>query len=234
MTHKALLCGINAYRDIPLRGCVNDALNIQDVLLKNFAFQADNIRLLLDQECIKSGLLEAWQWLTQGAVAGDVLLFHFSGHGSYIPDKDGEEEDLQDEITCLQNFAFDDPDSYMVDDEWYELVQSVDPEVQLLIIRDTCHSGGSSRFMRVRQESGQAKIILASKRDSDHYRLGEVVDEHLLSNARFIVPPNVPAEAWQSGASRRRTLRSATDIHTNLMACGETQTAADAHINGDY
>jgi hypothetical protein len=190
---------------------------------------------LLDQECVKSRLLEGWQWLTEGAQAGDVLLFHFAGHGSYIPDKDGEEEDLHDEITCLQNFAFDDPDSYMVDDEWYELVQSVDAGVQLLIIRDTCHSGGSSRFMRVRQVTGKEKIILASKRDTNHYTFGDVVDEHVLSNARFIVPPHLPAETWQGGVSkRRRSLRSAAGIHTNLMACAENQTAADAHINGDY
>lgn len=234
MTHKALLCGINAYQDIPLRGCVNDVLNIQDVLLKKFAFQPDNVRLLLDQECVKSRLTEAWRWLTEGAVNGDVLLFHFSGHGSYIPDKDGEEEDLYDEITCLQDFAFDDPNSYIVDDEWYDLVQSVNPGVQLLIIRDTCHSGGSSRFMRVRQATGKEKTILANKRELEPYRFAEVVDEHLLSNARFIVPPQLPAEAWQSRASRRRILRGGGDSHTNLMACAEHQTAADAHINGDY
>jgi len=234
MTHKALLCGINAYEHIPLRGCINDVLNIKDVLLNKFAFQADNIRLLLDQECVKSGLMDGWRWLTEGAVSGDVLVFHFSGHGSYIPDKDGEEEDLHDEITCLQDFAFDDPNSYMVDDEWFDLVQSVDSGVQLLIIRDTCHSGSSSRFMRVRQATGKEKTILANNREIEPYQSTEVVDEHLLSNARFIVPQNLPAEAWQSRASRRRTLRVAGDIQTNLMACSEHQTAADAYINGDY
>lgn len=234
MTRKALLCGVNAYDSVPLRGCVNDVHNLQGVLLDRYGFQPQQVRLLLDADCVKSTLLEGWRWLTEGASPGDVLLFHFSGHGSYIPDTEGEEEDLRDEITCLQNFAFDDPDSFISDDEWYEMSQAVDPRVHLLLIKDTCHSGGSSRFISVRQDNGDEKIILANKRELSGYQAGLVVPEKALSNARFIVPPQLPAESWQLTGQTRHSARTAAVIHTNLMACGEAQTAADAHINGDY
>jgi hypothetical protein len=234
MTSKALLCGVNAYADIPLRGCVNDVYNLQRVLLDRYGFPPQQVRLLLDADCVKSHLLESWRWLTEDASPGDVLLFHFSGHGSYIPDTEGEEEDMRDEITCLQNFAFDDPDSYISDDEWYEMTQAVDPGVHLMLIKDTCHSGGSSRFISVRQDSGIEKIILANERDLSGYQAGHVFHEQSVSNARFIVPSQLPAESWQRAGQTRRSARTAALTHTNLMACGEAQTAADAHINGDY
>jgi len=234
MAHKALLCGINAYTSIPLRGCVNDVHNLQQVLLEHYGFLSGDVRLLLDEACIKSRLLDSWRWLTDGAAAGDVLVFHISAHGSYVPDQDGEEEDLRDEITCLQNFDFDNPDSYITDDEWYQLIQAVDPAVHLLLVKDTCHSGGSSRFISVRQVSGIDKIILANTRHLSEYQAGDVIAEESLSNARFIVPPNLPAEAWQHRGSTGRSTSRSSIIHTNLMACSEAQTAADAYIEGEY
>ncbi|MFM8524600.1 MAG: caspase domain-containing protein [Cyanobacteriota bacterium] len=234
MVRRALLCGVNAYVDQPLRGCINDVHQIQAVLLENFGFPADQIQVLLDEDCVRSRLLDRWRWLTEGATAGDVLVFHFSGHGSYVPDQDGEETDLRDEITCLQDFDFDDPQTYITDDEWFQLGQAVDSGVHLLIIKDTCHSGGSSRFIGVRQDSGVEKIILANTRELGRYQAGDVIAEESVSNARFIVPPQLPAEAWQQGgAARGKTARS-TLVSTSLMACGEAQTAADACINGSY
>ena len=234
MTRKALLCGINAYSSQPLRGCVNDVRNLQHLLLNHYGFAAADVQILIDQDCLKSRILEGWQWLTRGAQPGDVLVFHISGHGSYIPDLQGEEEDLRDEITCLQNFDFDDPDSYVSDDEWYQLTQAVDPGVHLLMVKDTCHSGGSSRFIGVRQVNGVDKIILARTRDLGHYQAGAVIAEEAISNVRFIVPPQLPAEVWQHAGPSRHASRRSSLLHTHLMACGEAQTAADAYIDGDF
>lgn len=235
MVRKALLCGINAYSSAPLQGCVNDARAVQGLLLGPYGFPSEQVRLLLDGDCVKSRLMQEWRWLTQGAEAGDVLVFHFSGHGSYVPDLNGDEEDLRDEITCLQNFAFDDAETYITDDAWYAMAQAVDPRVHLLLIKDTCHSGGSSRFIGVRQANGLEKIILADQRQLQGYRAGDLIPEHALSNARFLVPPQVPAESWQRpGSVRRAARRRSAVIHTSLMACGETQTAADAYLDGAY
>jgi hypothetical protein len=131
----------------PQEGCVNDAHNVRDLLIANFGFRPEEIHTLEDEQVVKTELFAQWDWLTSGARPGDILVFHFSGHGSYVPDESGEEPDLRDEITCLQDMDFNDPATYLTDDEWYELAQRVDPAVQLIILKDTCHSGGSARFL---------------------------------------------------------------------------------------
>jgi hypothetical protein len=235
MTRKALLCGINSYANAPLKGCVNDAHNVRDLLVNNFGFRPEEIRLLEDEQVVKAELLRQWEWLTSGATPGDVLVFHFSGHGSYVPDESGEELDLRDEITCLQDMDFNDPATYLTDDEWYELARGVDPAVQLIILKDTCHSGGSARFIGVRSADGQERVVLANNpAELKGRRSSDPPPESSLSNTRFLVPPHAPARAWRGEVGSTHPTRLAEVPQTSLMACKEDQTAADAPIDGDF
>ena len=108
MANKALLVGVNKYK-LPgsdLQGCVNDITNIRDVLLKYFGFSVKNIRVLADGRATKKAIFDRLNWLVKDAKPGDRLLFHFSGHGSQIRDRDGDElKDGLDEIICLLNTA---------------------------------------------------------------------------------------------------------------------------------
>jgi hypothetical protein len=201
MTRKAVLCGINSYASAPLKGCVNDAHNIRDLLITNFGFRPEEIHTLEDEQVVKTELLAQWDWLTRGAKAGDILVFHFSGHGSYVPDESGEEPDMRDEITCLQDMDFNDPSTYLTDDEWYELAQRVDPAVQLIILKDTCHSGGSARFIAVRSEDGQERVVLAHPAELQGRRSSNPPPESSISNTRFLVPRQAPAR-WISRPMR--------------------------------
>jgi hypothetical protein len=234
MARKAVLCGVNAYANAPLRGCINDAHNIRDLLVSSFGFDPGDIHLLEDGQVVKTEVLKEWSWLTTGAQAGDTLVFHFSGHGSYVPDENGDEQDLRDEITCLHDMNFEDPNTYLSDDEWYVLTQQVDPSVRLIVIKDTCHSGGSSRFIGVRADDGMERIVLASPADLQGHGAGDLIPERAVSNARFLVPPHVPAEAWRGGSRSALRSRQASVPQTSLQACRETQTAADASIAGDF
>ena len=234
MTRKAVLCGINSYASAPLKGCVNDAHNVRNLLISNFGFRPEEIHTLEDEQVVKTELLAQWDWLTSGARAGDVLVFHFSGHGSYVPDESGEEPDMRDEITCLQDMDFNDPATYLTDDEWYELAQRVDPAVQLIILKDTCHSGGSARFIAVRSEDGQERVVLAHPAELQGRRSSEPTPESSISNTRFLVPPQAPARAWRGEVGTTRPTRLVEVPQTSLMACMETQTAADAPIEGEF
>ena len=40
-----------------------------------------------------ANIKSAISWLANGAKAGDHLVFHFSGHGGQVVDKDGDEAD---------------------------------------------------------------------------------------------------------------------------------------------
>ena len=76
MTRKAVLCGINSYASAPLKGCVNDAHNLRDLLISNFGFRPEDIHTLEDEQVVKTELLAQWDWLTSGAREGDILVFH--------------------------------------------------------------------------------------------------------------------------------------------------------------
>jgi hypothetical protein len=236
MARKALLCGINAYPRQPLRGCVNDAQSLRDLLVSQFNFRSEDIHLLRDAEGVKSRVRQEWQWLTAGAAPGDTLVFHFSGHGSNVPDQNGDETDGRDEITCLYDMDFDDPNTYILDDEWYEWVRQVRRDANLIILKDTCHSGGSSRAMPVRDSRGMVHEMLVSRSQARGLGSEGPVSETQVSVNRFLVPPDLGLDGSRAVVSRpvKPSKCQAADLNLNLMACQETQTAADAYINGTF
>jgi len=89
---RALLVGVNNYPDtrwITLEGAVNDVKLQQELLIHRFGFQSDQILLLTDHEATRENILQAFEeHLIQWAQPGDVVVFHFSGHGSQVFDPD--------------------------------------------------------------------------------------------------------------------------------------------------
>jgi len=102
---KALLVGINIYDPSlgsNLNGCVNDVENIRDILINYFGFDPDNVRVITDSRATKFNILERLSWLLNGNKDGDEIVFHYSGHGSQIRDRNGDElNDGLDEILCV-------------------------------------------------------------------------------------------------------------------------------------
>ena len=109
MARKALLVGINDYKGVSdLRGCVNDILDMHFSLRSLFNFQTREIRVLTDSRATKANIIHRLKWLVDGAKPGDFLVFHFSGHGSQIRDRDGDElVDHLDELICPYDMDWD-------------------------------------------------------------------------------------------------------------------------------
>ena len=134
-TKKALLVGIN-YVDTynALYGCIQDAENIASRLV---GFKT--INMLTDYTKVKptkANIVSEFTKLVSGAVAGDCLLFTFSGHGSQVNDKNGDEVDGKDEGL----YTLD--DKLIVDDELNLIIkQRLKTGVTLFILTDCCHSG---------------------------------------------------------------------------------------------
>lgn len=88
---KAVIIGINYIRHQRgrLKGCINDAKNMEQFLMAR-GFSGANIRLLTDdqqdqtKQPTKANILRDLRWLVAGAKPGDSLFFHFSGHGSLV------------------------------------------------------------------------------------------------------------------------------------------------------
>jgi len=118
VSRKALLVGIN-YSDAhaQLKGCVNDAWNINCLLRHSLKFQEDQIRLLIDGENgmppkegrrpTRANITAGLQWLVQGAKPGDCLFLLFSGFGAQHPQSPGS--DVQEAFLVPSDFAVDVP-----------------------------------------------------------------------------------------------------------------------------
>jgi len=92
MAQRALLVGINDYRGISdLRGCLNDVTNLRNILKTYVGFSNRDIGVLVEDRATKDNILYRLKWMVKKAKPGDFLVFHFSGHGSQIRDRDGDE-----------------------------------------------------------------------------------------------------------------------------------------------
>jgi hypothetical protein len=145
MAKKALLVGINRYPGPgdALKGCINDVLLLRETLERHFGFSEPGcVRLLTDARATTAAILEGLAWLTSDAAPGDPLVFHYSGHGSQVPDRNGDERDGQDEILCPYDLDWRRP---LTDDVLAAAVAGIPKGALLTVILDCCHSGTGLR-----------------------------------------------------------------------------------------
>lgn len=222
MAKKALLVGINRYR-VPgadLRGCVNDVRNMEKLLRESFGFASKDVTTLTDFAATGAAIRAGVKTLLQGSRAGDVLFFHFSGHGSNVPDDNGDEADARDEILCPTDLDWKKP----LRDDWLrESFDKVKPGVSLTVVMDCCHSGTITRALHP-PDAPVIERYLPSPWDL-------VATE---SGRRLRGRPN-PGLRRSSRATRARRDTVEVDIPEVLITgCRDTQTSADAWIDGAF
>jgi hypothetical protein len=141
MAKRALCVGINDYPGTgsDLSGCVNDANDWTKVLNA----RGYEVKTLLDKQATRQALVDALTELVSTARAGDALVFTFSGHGSWLPDDDGDEPDGRDEMLCPYDIN---QEHYLMDDDLAEIFKKKQKDVLLYFISDSCHSGSVARF----------------------------------------------------------------------------------------
>jgi len=87
----ALLVGINQYpkqnSDFePLQGCVTDVELQKELLIHRFGFQPQDVLNLTNEQATREGIESAFlSHLVEQARDDDVVVFHFSGYGGYLP-----------------------------------------------------------------------------------------------------------------------------------------------------
>ena len=224
MPNRALLVGINKYKmaNSDLSGCVNDVTNIRDSLIKYFDFTVDDIRVITDERATKMAIMERLTWRVKGAKTGDRLLFHFSGHGSQVRDRDGDElKDKMDEILCPHDMNWD--GTYIVDDELRKIFTGLPKGCALEVLLDSCHSGTGTREL----------LGLAQLPPDQSFK------------PRFLPPPadilcrvddDLPIIHLLSGSSNPSRLApdALPDYLSLFSGCADNQTSADAIIGGKY
>lgn len=135
---KALCVGINDYAGFvnDLKGCVNDA-NDWGNILENAGFAVDKV---LDAQAAKSTVLSKFDNLITSAKPGDEIVFTYSGHGTSVADRSGDEIDGYDEALVLH-------DGIVLDDELRAILQKADPNAHITVISDSCFSGTVTRAL---------------------------------------------------------------------------------------
>lgn len=222
MAKKALLVGINRYRmpGADLRGCVNDVRNVEALLREVYDFKKKDITALTDFGATKQAIQTGLRSLVRGGRPGDVLLFHFSGHGSNVPDANGDEADHRDEILCPTDLDWKKP----LRDDWLRATfDTLKPGVSLTVIMDCCHSGTITRAVQP-PDAPLVDRYLPSPWDLVAAESGRKVRGRLTTGVH-----RAPR------AARAKSDMVVADIPEVLLTgCRDTQTSADAMLGGAY
>lgn len=216
MVKRALLIGIN-YKGSPieLNGCINDVKNIKDILINNFNYIEDNIRILTEESNLipnKLTIERSIRWLITSIQAGDTLFFHYSGHGASIQDKSGDESDGKDEVIIPLDYK----STGVITDDWFytNLIQRIPVGVKLFSFMDCCHSGTLFDLKYNWNYLGRTKDELTSK-NSFNYRSDDWTTEYTFKYEKE------------------------NDIGSNsficmFSGCEDSQVSMDAKINNTY
>ncbi|BAY89537.1 MULTISPECIES: caspase family protein [unclassified Tolypothrix] len=146
----ALLIGIDKYKYPEVNqlfGCVNDVELMSKILQENFNFPCDRITLLQNEEATRDNILAAMDALVDNVGEDDIVVIHYSGHGSQMTDREGDEKDGLDETIVPHDSGRNpNPNRDITDDEIYlRLLQLSKKTPHTTLIFDCCHSGTISR-----------------------------------------------------------------------------------------
>ncbi len=132
----------------------NDVPLIRAALTRQ-GFDSSGIRVLVDSQATRAGILQALDALVADARPGDVVVVHYSGHGHQMTDDNGDEVDGLDELWVPYDARSDvDPATYKgeyhIKDDQLEpilqrLRQQVSPGGNVVVFIDACHSGSATR-----------------------------------------------------------------------------------------
>jgi len=139
---KHAFCVGNNYPGTPaeLKGCVNDMLDWAELL----ASQGYEVQMA--HEATKADTLDVLRDLVSKVGWGDRIVFTFSGHGTWVPDRDGDEADGRDEAMVMADFRLGGGHGLLLDDELQEVFGGLRAGASALTLSDSCHSGTVSRF----------------------------------------------------------------------------------------
>jgi hypothetical protein len=141
---KALLVGIN-YTSLPnvsLSGCINDTINMRNMLVDAYGFELSNITHLRDDTIDKTkqptreNIINNLKSLALQSANIEELWIHYSGHGSQLRDMNGDEDDKQDEILIPVDYL---TKGIITDDELLSILKTI--KCRTILLFDCCNSG---------------------------------------------------------------------------------------------
>jgi metacaspase-1 len=222
MAKRALLIGINRYQidGADLRGCVNDVKDLSAALVEFYGFSKKDITVLTDGAATTKAMEAGIKALVRDSKKGDVAVLHYSGHGSNVPDDNDDEADGRDEILCPTDLDWKDP----LRDDWLRSTfDGLRGGVSFTAIMDCCHSGTNTREF-LPPDAPVKQRYLPSPWGLVAAESGRSLPRKVLSELRKSPP----------AARKARDIVNADLPELLITGCRDTQTSADAFINGRY
>jgi hypothetical protein len=219
----ALIVGINEYPSQPLEGCLNDVELQRNLLIHRFKFNPKDILVLTDSAATRQGILTAFEeHLIKQAKPGDVVVYHYSGHGSRIFDPnpiivEPNKEGLNGTFVPVDGKL---PAGYpevggtvkdIMGHSLFLLMSALKTE-NVTVVLDCCFSGGATRDSRIRSRDGGRNVLVSS--DETTYQ------QQWLS--RLNMSPEQFVKDYRTGVAKGVV----------LAATAPNQVAREVNING--
>ncbi len=216
---RALCVGIDAYPcPNTLTGCVNDTV------LWRKALEASNfhVDILSNANATRAAIIAALRNLVTTAKRGDVIVFHYSGHGTQVPAVDADEGGEPDEAIVPVDFE---SGAFLIDEDIRQIFDLLPDGVNLTAFIDCCHSGTITRMLMRNADiadSSRSRFLKKTARWEDWMRAHERFREHV--------------SATQSMAVGSRSLRVDRNAlrWVTYSACLASQEALESDGNGDF
>ena len=141
---KALLIGIDYIQDnnVTLYGCINDIVNMRNVLIDAYGYNINDITMLRDDETrpeyqpTRANIINNMKNIVAQSANLEELWIHYSGHGSQIKDKNNDEVSGLDDILVPVDYG---TQGFIVDDELLSIFKNI--KCRSFLLFDSCHSG---------------------------------------------------------------------------------------------
>lgn len=145
MTKRALLIGCNysVASGVQLKGCINDVVNVRNMLVDAYGYSGQNVVVLRDDNTGSAGtmptranILAGMKSVVAQSVAGDEVWIHYSGHGTQVNDASVNPDEAQDEAIVPCDFQ---TAGFIIDDDIFDIIKG--SAATTIIAFDSCHSG---------------------------------------------------------------------------------------------
>jgi hypothetical protein len=140
MSKKALLIGINYYKipKVRLNGCVDDIVNMRNMLIDAYGYSYSNTTLLRDDATdvnnlpTRKNIINALNTLVANSASCTEVWFHYSGHGAKVKTSNTNIDSVI--VPCDYLTA-----GLILDNDLYDIFKNV--KCRCILLFDSCNSG---------------------------------------------------------------------------------------------
>ncbi|MDD6889602.1 MAG: caspase family protein [Bacteroidales bacterium] len=193
--NTALLIGIGNYNTTTTGWSVihgNNDVVLLEAKLKDKGFIVSH---LIDNKATKANIMTALSNLVASATNGDVMYLHFSGHGQLVSDMNNDEQEEFDQSFVCYDACFSPKyeisgngyrgQNHFIDDELFpylnELKKRVGKKGSIIVVFDTCYSGGADRGERADDPDPESEVEWSdtTRGTDDEFKINRSAETYL-------------------------------------------------------